>query len=321
VQGGAAPGAPGFSAFIRDLTERKKADAEREGLTKNLITASRQAGMAEVATGVLHNVGNVLNSVNISASASVNMIRKSRVGGVTKAAALLQEHAGRLDDFLTADDRGKQLLPYLSSLGEMLNREQAQVLEELDSLTKNIDHIKQIVAMQQSFARVAGTTEDIELSDVIEDAVKINLAGLDRHHVRLERRLAELPTIRTDKHKVLQVLTNLIGNAKYALSDKGGEDRRMVIETGRRDAADGGEQRVFVRVIDNGVGISRENLTRIFSHGFTTKKDGHGFGLHSGALAARELGGALIVHSDGVGEGAAFTLELPLVAPAQGVRA
>jgi signal transduction histidine kinase len=77
-----------------------------------------------------------------------------------------------------------------------------------------------------------------------------------------------------------------------------------------------GEGRVRVSVIDNGVGIPAENLTRIFNQGFTTRKDGHGFGLHSGALAARELGGSLHVHSDGAGQGASFTLELPLAGAA-----
>ena len=70
--------------------------------------------------------------------------------------------------------------------------------------------------------------------------------------------------------------------------------------------------RVKISVMDNGVGIPCENLTRIFRFGFTTRKNGHGFGLHSGALAAHELGGALRAHSDGLGQGATFTLELPL---------
>jgi signal transduction histidine kinase len=76
---------------------------------------------------------------------------------------------------------------------------------------------------------------------------------------------------------------------------------------------------VAIIVRDNGVGILPENLTRIFGHGFTTKKDGHGFGLHSGALAAKQMNGALSVQSAGPGKGAAFTLELP-IAPSAAVQ-
>ena len=70
-----------------------------------------------------------------------------------------------------------------------------------------------------------------------------------------------------------------------------------------------------ISYIDNGIGIPADNLTRIFGHGFTTRKEGHGFGLHSGALAAKELGGALTVESDGPGKGATFTLEFPIQRP------
>ena len=70
-----------------------------------------------------------------------------------------------------------------------------------------------------------------------------------------------------------------------------------------------------IAVIDTGIGISPENLTRIFAHGFTTRKDGHGFGLHSGALAAKELGGKLSVESAGLGQGASFVLDLPFAPP------
>ena len=106
---------------------------------------------------------------------------------------------------------------------------------------------------------------------------------------------------------MLQILVNLIRNSKYALDEGGRPDRQLTVRVDRN----GGEF-VRVAVIDNGVGIPPQNLTRIFEHGFTTRKKGHGFGLHSGALAAKELGGTLIARSDGTGRGATFILELPI---------
>ena len=116
-----------------------------------------------------------------------------------------------------------------------------------------------------------------------------------------------MPAVMVDKHKVLQILVNLMRNAKYAMDELGPPEKCLTVSIRRREPG-----RVVVCVRDNGIGISAENLTRIFNHGFTTKRDGHGFGLHSGLQAARELGGRLCATSDGIGRGATFCLELPV---------
>jgi C4-dicarboxylate-specific signal transduction histidine kinase len=181
------------------------------------------------------------------------------------------------------------------------------LLKELDHLKKNIEHIKEIVAMQQSHSKVSGVSERVKVAELVEDTLKINSGGLARHGVQIVREYdSSVPDIMIEKHKVLQILVNLIRNAGYACDESGRTDRRMTVRIARQDG------RVRISVADNGVGIPAENLNRIFNHGFTTKKDGHGFGLHSGALAAKEIGGSLAVRSDGPGLGAEFTLELPL---------
>jgi PAS domain S-box-containing protein len=296
-----------FSAFLRDITDRKEAQEKLEAAHKQLLDTSRQAGMAEVATGVLHNVGNVLNSVNVSATLLTEQSRKSKVYNLAKVVALMEEHAADLGVFITNDPKGKQLPGYLAQLASHLAAEQASFLKETEQLRTNIEHIKDIVAMQQSYAKVSGVTETLKISDLIEDALRMNAAALTRHEVEVVREFAEIPPVTIDKHKVLQVLVNLIRNAKYACDDSGRPDKRLIVRV-----ANGGGQ-LKIAIIDNGVGIPAENLIRIFNHGFTTRKDGHGFGLHSGALAAKEMGGALIVHSEGLGCGASFTLELPFL--------
>lgn len=290
-----------------DITSHKQAEAEQERLHRQLLDTSRQAGMAEVATNVLHNVGNVLTSVNVSASLLTDWVSNSKASNIGKTAALLQEHRADLAEFLTRDTKGQLLPGYLTGLADQLSQERTALLEELATLTKNVDHIKDIVAMQQSYGRLSGIIEDVPASQLVEDALRMNEGALLRHEVELVREFADVPAIRVEKHKVLQILVNLIRNAKYALDEHGRTDKRLTVRVGAN-----GQGTVKIVVLDNGVGIAPENLTRIFEHGFTTRKDGHGFGLHSAALAARELGGSLMAHSDGPGRGAQFTLELPI---------
>ena len=296
----------GTFGISKDITALKKAQAELDATHRQLLETSRQAGMAEVATGVLHNVGNVLNSVNVSTTLVAEQVKMSKVANLAKAVALMDEHAADLSGFMTNDPRGKQMPGYLAQLARHLAAEQATLLKETDELRKNIEHIKDIVAMQQSYAKVSGVTETLTISDLVEDALRMNASALTRHKVQVIREYAEVPPIIIDKHKVLQVLVNLIRNAKYACDESGRMDKQMTVRVAN------GEGRIKIAISDNGVGIPAENLLRIFNHGFTTRKDGHGFGLHSGALAARELGGSLSVRSGGLGEGATFTLELPV---------
>jgi PAS domain S-box-containing protein len=299
----------GTFGISKDITAIKQAEAELERTHKELVQASRLAGMAEVATSVLHNVGNVLNSINVSATLVDDRIRKSRVADVRRLAQLIEEHAEDLAAFLTKDPKGRMVPGFLGQLAEKLDSEHAAVLEELSALRSNVEHVKEIISMQQSYARVAGVFENIQLADLLEDTLRMNAGAFARHDVKVVRDYSVLPPVWTDKHKVLQILVNLVRNAKYACDDSSRSDKQVTL------CATTGEGRVRIAVIDNGVGIPPENLTRIFNHGFTTRKDGHGFGLHSGALAAKELGGSLTVHSDGPGLGAVFTLELPCQPP------
>jgi signal transduction histidine kinase len=293
-----------------EIEERKRVQAEIERIHQQLLVTSRQAGMAEVATSVLHNVGNVLNSVNVSASLVTDRIRNSKSGSLRKVAALLEAHAGDLGTFLTQDPRGQQLPAYLDTLAKHLAEEQSVLIKELRSLNQNIEHIKDIVSMQQNYARISGVTETVHPQELVEDALRMHAGGLSRHDIQVFREYdSHAPAVTVDKHKVLQVLVNLVHNAKYACDESGRTDKRLTLRVTN------GDDRVRISVEDNGIGIPPENLTRIFSHGFTTRRNGHGFGLHSGALAAKELGGALHVHSDGAGTGAIFCLELPLRPP------
>jgi len=303
----------GTFGISKDITAIKDAEAKLKRVHEQLVETSRLAGMTEVATNVLHNVGNVLNSVNISCSVVSDKMRQSKVANLTKAVALLQAHSRDLPVFLVNDPKGKLLPGYLSNLAALISKEQREVLLELASLNNNIDHIKEIVAMQQSYAKVSGLLESLPLVDLVEDALRMNAGAMERHHVKIVREYSDVPPVLVDKHKVLQILVNLIRNAKYALDEQRHANKVLTLRVGTNESG-----KVHVMVIDNGVGIPPENLSRIFGHGFTTRKEGHGFGLHSGSLAAKELGGSIHVQSEGTGQGAIFTLELPCQADKNG---
>ncbi len=283
-----------------------RAQAELREAHEALVRASRQAGMAEVASSVLHNVGNVLNSVNVSANLLDERMRTSKASGLARVAAMLEEQGGQLGSFIASDDRGKRLPAYLAQLSSQLLADREAALTELASLVKSVEHIKDIVRMQQSYATHCGVVESVAVADLVNDSVQLNAEAFSRHGVTLECEFEQVPAITVDKHRVLQILVNLIRNAKYACEESGQSDKRITIRVTRCALG------VAIVVVDNGVGIPSENMTRIFSHGFTTRAGGHGFGLHSAALAAQELKGSLRVASDGPGCGATFRLELPI---------
>jgi PAS domain S-box-containing protein len=300
----------GLVGIGRDITPLKEAEKRLDAIHKDLVRASRVAGMAEVATSVLHNVGNVLNSINVSASMLLDRLAKLKIGRLTEITKMLRDHKDDLPQFLTSDPRGSHLADFMELLATNLEEERSSLRGEVDQLALKIDHIKQIVAMQQNYAQVAGVVEKVALVDIIEDSLNIHSGAYARHDVTVTREFEIQPMIFVDRHKVLQILGNILSNAKYACDASPKKEKQVTVRT---EAAPG--NRVRIHITDNGIGITPENLKRIFAQGFTTRKDGHGFGLHGSALAAKEIEGELTVHSNGHDTGATFSLEIPIVDP------
>ncbi|HEX5751793.1 MAG TPA: ATP-binding sensor histidine kinase [Archangium sp.] len=271
-----------------------------------LVDTARAVGMSEIASNVLHNVGNVLTSAVVNLELMRESVGASRVGRLTQLAQMLHSHRDGLADFLTRDARGKNLPHYVSALSEELSREQQRLRERLEEMGWHIDHIRSIVQVQQTYAKTSLLIDECDLSRLVEDALRIQRPALERHGVSITCELASTARVRVDRHKVLQILINLISNAQYAMGGLPEGQRRLLVRLTT------GERLARVQVVDNGVGIAPEVRERLFSHGFTTRNDGHGFGLHSSALAAMLLGGTLQLESEGPGQGATATLELPL---------
>lgn len=282
--------------------------AELEQTHQELMVAARMAGMAEVASSVLHNVGNVLNSVNVTTTSIRSRVKESKVEKLMSVCELLEENEGRLVPFLESDPRGQKVLPYLFKLTGHLADERGRQLEMLDSLHDHVQHITAIISQQQANSRAANLTEELDLACLIDDAVALACARSHAPDLVVHQALdRDLPRALADRHKTLQILVNLLNNARQAVQASQTEEPTISI----RVIADG-EREALITVTDNGVGISPSNLRRLFTHGFTTKAEGHGFGLHSAILAAEEMGGSLTAESPGEGLGAVFSLRLPL---------
>jgi signal transduction histidine kinase len=284
---------------------------ELEAAHRKLVVAARRAGMAEVAIGVLHNIGNVLNSVNISVALVDQMLRASqgKAKNLTKLAELLDDADSELGRAARQDPRGRQVVDYLRKYSRQTELERDEVLTELDSLIKSVEHIKQIVNSQQALASGASLTEPFDLLELTDEAIRINQTQIDEHRVEIVRRFTPLPIAIADKHLLLQVLVNLISNAIRAVSES--TDLRAIAITLDLDPADPAQARW--QIDDTGVGIAADHMLRIFESGFTTKPTGQGgFGLHNSALSIERMAGSLRAFSDGLGKGARFLLVVPL---------
>ncbi|MBB3210075.1 signal transduction histidine kinase [Rhodopirellula rubra] len=294
--------------LAEEFDRHKETQLEREKLFSDLASASRHAGMAEVATGVLHNVGNVLNSVNISCEMLGKVLRNSRTQSLAKLSNLLNEHRDDLPSFVASEPAGKMLPDFMSKLSDAATAERDTLDSEVTSLRDSIEHIKQIIATQQSYASSSCILEPIRMELLLKDAIKINESSLQRHDVNLDFETEDTPEIMSDKHQLLQILVNLIKNASQAVQQGGAanSDQRVRISLQLAD-----EDNISVKIADNGIGIPDDVMQKLFTHGFTTKPDGHGFGLHSAALSIKELGGTLTAESDGVNQGATFILTIP----------
>lgn len=296
-----------LTGIAMEITKRKEAEKKIETLNQQLFLSARFAGMAEVATSMLHNLGNILNSANVSLNLLKETIEQPHLTKVLMAFDLIKNNLLNIDKYLTTDEKGKLILPYLIASSSVLKQEDEICKNEIVNLSTHLNHIKEIVAIQQNISGFSKLIEKIFLPEVIDLALKMSISEKDET-IDIIKKYGSLNFIETDKSKLLQILVNLIRNAKDAILENKNSDKKEI----NISVLEENNDRVKVVVRDNGIGILEKNYNKIFSFGFTSKKNGHGFGLHSSALFAKELAGDLQVTSEGIGKGATFTLSLPI---------
>ncbi|NOX42240.1 MAG: PAS domain S-box protein [Gammaproteobacteria bacterium] len=298
------------ACIVRDITARKHAEERLAEAQNNIVDAAHKSGMAEMATGVLHNIGNILNSVNVSVEEVSRIARNSKIQGLKKANAMLSDNLENISDFFSHDNKGKKLPEYFIKIGGVIEDELDQIIEESKSLGEKTTMMKEVISTQQAYATAGFFTEKFQVAPLVEDALKVQKASLHKWGVDVIKNFSEIPDVAAQKSKLLQVITNLIKNAKEATdeNDELNKHKEIVIEIGSHDM-----NTVYVSVYDNGCGINEENLSSVFNHGFTTKPTGHGFGLHTSANSMTEMGGSLAVNSNGPHQGTCFTVSIPIV--------
>ena len=277
---------------------------EQAKINEKILEVSRESGKAEIATGVLHNVGNVMNSVNISADMVQESLRSQLHRRLQAAHHLLEDHEKDLASFFQSDKRGKHFVPFLAQLSDVAD----ELVDEIEVLREHLGHVNSVVASQQDLATSSGLIFGFDPASAVDSALKMTSATIKQAGIQVICQMDDVQPITTDKQRLVQALVNLLRNAKHAIEDSGQSTKQITIRLFQEN-----KDEILIQVADSGIGIGNEDLDRIFQHGFSTRKDrgGHGFGLHHTICSIHELGGELEAASDGIGCGATFTVRLP----------
>lgn len=289
-----------------EIAERKDAEAKIAALNSKLILAARRAGMADIVNGILHNIGNILNSVITSVAITQERTEQSHAAKMMNLIQLINNQKNNLENFLKNNDKNLKILEYIMILGKSWAEENSALLNELNELNKNISHIKNVITMQQSLGKIIGITEEVELDKLIEDVLLLNKLSYEDSHIKIISDFKFSEKIIIDRVKLLHVVANLIKNSIDSLAKSGKKHKEIIIRIQESQ-----NEYFTIQILDNGIGIASENLTKIFAYGFTTKKGGYGYGLHASATFVQEMHGKLYAESEGIGKGATLTLVLP----------
>ncbi|CAM2005572.1 ATP-binding protein [Acanthopleuribacter pedis] len=278
---------------------------------KSLIDGAHYSGMAEVARGVLHNIGNVLNSLNVSVQTSLQLLQESQVTKLENINSLMSKTDAELTAFLADPAKREALAEYVSELVQSLQNENRLFSREVNQIREQAEIIRQSLLAQSKFTdRDLGYAERLDINEIIADLLYAEKEMLDRFHIQTSVDFGAVPAVAAMRTKLSYAVLTLLENAVDALADNPTRERHISVQTACIGEA------LHIRVGDNGKGIPEALRTKIFQYGFTTKPEGNGFGLHTCANALREMGGDVRAESEGPGRGAVFVLTLPLDAQA-----
>lgn len=291
---------------IRDISARKASEEEINQLNQKMLITSRQAGMADVAISVLHNVGNILNSINVSLVRMREFFPESNIHKLKPLSLAIIEYLN--SNNLQGDKKGALISRYLSELSELIEKESRALFEEILHVMKQFEHIRDVVTLQMDIAGVSELRERVDISEIVDQAIHMIFTESDYKKICIKNNIIKNITFVTQKQKLLQVLINIIKNAKEAVIEKDSDNKEISISVSHEDD----KSLLKIQIEDNGIGIKKNSIDSVFSMGFTTKSKGHGYGLHSSAIIVREIGGELSVDSKGENRGAVFTIKIPL---------
>ncbi len=284
-----------------DCKAQQYANANQE-----LVGVKHTVVRTETLSNILQNVGDVLASITLTTGLLKKKNADSKCQGLAKAVNMIKQHEDGLSEYLLHTEKGTQLLEYLYAVTDCFVQEQKDIEQILIDLSGNVRHVVEVLSVQQDNGKLAGLTEFVVLSEVVQDAVHVILNDAKQYDIKVVCEFEDVPQMAMDRHKIIQIVMSLLSNAKHSLKESEVKDRILSVSTRIMD-----KNHVSVCVQDNGVGIPNEDMAKLFDYGFSTRPDGHGFGLHTARNAADILGGIITASSDGVGKGALFVFELP----------
>lgn len=289
------------------LTNRNLSQAvtSLEETREQLAKQSFEAGMAEMAVSVLHNIGNAITPVNI------------RIGSMIDSVGIPREISAGLESILEIMESGKALtdrqhqtvVKLLSSISRSIPALNEATEKNLLFVQKNVEHIKEIISRQQRYAGVYGVDSLVDINDLLDDTVEMLKDSIEKRNITVRFDKGDLPRILLDKNKMVQIFVNIVKNAYEAIDmDSSGTAGTIILKT-RPHSIDG---RFFARITcqDSGIGLDPEKKNRLFTFNFSTKSRVSGFGLHDCANYLRARGGDIDIESQGRHMGATVTVDL-----------
>ena len=280
---------------------------------KKQVQQAYNAGIVEHAISVLHNIGNAITPLAVRLQKlHQNKVDSQFSSYLQQLCSLLEQHQSDLGDFFSSS-RGQQFLPFLKQLTQTSDQQKEDELKSMDVMAHQLDHITEIIALQQKYATQQSSTEEIQISQVIDDAMEMMKPAFDKRNIIvLEEVQPELPRIQNDPNKLVQIFMNLFKNSIESID----QCLRAPVEgyqgTVKVGVGTVGVDHLHIYVKDNGQGAEPESLKRAFEFGYSTKKRGSGFGLHNCANFIRFHKGTVELTSEGIGKGATITFTLPI---------
>lgn len=286
--------------FVRVLQKTKQIKEEQK---KNLELA-HEAGMAEIAGEIIHNIGNILSALFIYIQKIEKQVALTCEFKFDQVKSLITPYNDDLYEFFQKDQKGKKLSQYIwTHIGETKDRMEviATNIKKIEDLSKVISNI---LRAQRMYAQTGVFVDKYKIYDIVLSSIEVLQLKITSYNVVIENHVDSKLEINVERSKLINILVNIIKNALEACENS--EQRHISIST-QLDS-----NSVSLIVKDTGVGIEKDMLEKIFNHGVTTKKNGNGFGLHSCANLTKELKGSLVAQSEGIGKGASFVLRIPI---------
>ncbi len=291
--------------------------ANNHATEDNVVRRAEEDWMRQMFSGTIHNIGNVITVARLA----VSELEEANNEKNEVLDLILQEilpdieesvRAGTVGDFLTTDAKGCE---YVGSMMQLLQHQKRILQEQADTvnaLNQKLNHITEIISLQQRLISGVGRREVVAVDSLIRDAIKMMGESANRHDVQVLEELQGRDLIDVDPSMTTQVFINLIKNAIEALDHVTGRDRKLRISTTHRELE--GVPYAVAGFEDNGPGMGDEVLNRIFDFGYTTKTAdgyGRGVGLNYCRRTIEKFDGFLEVMSE-EGSGTTFNVCLPV---------